>query len=666
MLTEQEQREGYQVKYGAVWNPIAPGHPMPDYMIEISCYMERHGIEKSKGYLGKLEHFKRGITALFAHKNCNSKFQWNPNALRMAKAYVENDDIAFVGHAGSTKSYCMAGFAVFDFLADPDNTGVILTSTTLVEAKLRIWGHVCRLWNDACAHPDIMGEKNMPGKLVPSDGIIRYQIYDPKIRALRRDDQRGLKLVAGSLAESKEGVEKMKGFHPPRLIVMMDELSDLSTQIPETVESNLKKTESCKVCAGLNAKDLLDAGGIYCEPERGWEETKTEELAEWKGKNGKIILRFDGKYSANKILGEQLRRGEITEQEYDAKKWAGLMDLEQWEKDVDNLGESSPNFLKQNRAIWPRAGSAEVIYTHDLLLKSGCKTKVIFLETPIVLAALDPAFSNGGDRCILIKCHFGKALVIPPFQSTEVPARIVNVLQYADHRNLNDGIDTSKDRNTQIAANAIAYLEDSSTGHVLKKNFALDITGAGSWLATYLAEKWGPGFYQIAFHGNPTDRSASINRTPANLSGKQENEPKVITCKDYYEDRVSEIWGIGEQFLRAGQLKNIPEIILSQMNKRPIDKGFRKIKIMSKKKMKTKSPDEADGFFMCLDLARERHSFLPAAKVKLDPKQEDDSDLLVRDKSGHILFDLRPTEKKEKKDVMSEIKKKFSFYRNSN
>jgi hypothetical protein len=116
--------------------------------------------------------------------------------------------------------------------------------------------------------------------------------------------------------------------------------------------------------------------------------------------------------------------------------------------------------------------------------------------------------------------------------------------------------------------------------------------------------EYSPSIHRVNFSGGATDRVATAD-------GKLASE--------IYKNRVSEIWYSGKDFMRYGQIKGLAKSTARELKARMFESvkgadGF-KIIVESKPDMKlrlTFSPDEGDAAFILLDLAREKHGFVPA------------------------------------------------------
>ena len=83
-----------------------------------------------------------------------------------------------------------------------------------------------------------------------------------------------------------------------------------------------------------------------------------------------------------------------------------------------------------------------------------------------------------------------------------------------------------------------------------------------------------------------------------------------IKANEKFSNRVSELWYVGVEFLRGGQLKGITSDLARELTARKYTtQAGGKLIVESKKDMKArmgKSPDLADAAFLLLDVVRQR------------------------------------------------------------
>ena len=89
-----------------------------------------------------------------------------------------------------------------------------------------------------------------------------------------------------------------------------------------------------------------------------------------------------------------------------------------------------------------------------------------------------------------------------------------------------------------------------------------------------------------------------------------------------YVNRVTELWFVGKELCRTKQLFGVTGELAQEItgrNYEMIKGGTLRMKIESKVEHKArlgKSPDLADAAFLCLDLARQRHSLMAVEPIE--------------------------------------------------
>lgn len=593
-MTEKEINEylkkGYVYLYGILWPPRKDGKnsfPKTSYEIERDCFLGKNGCTKSRGWLGKSEHFCRFLKILLAHDRCRIPFEINPNTRRIIDAYFKYDFTGIAGHGSSSKSESVAAIAIGEFMADPENTGVLVTSTTIPEARGRIWGRIEYLWQDVCAL--FGGEENTPGELVSSSAIIRFKMDG------RKDDTKGIKLVPGRESEVKEGIGRMKGFKAPRMRFFADELSDLSHKLLDAAESNLFINRDFKMAAPFNPARHSDPAGVFSEPKNGWDSVDILNSDGWETKRG-YCIRFDGETSPNVVAGYE--------------KWKGLLTREKLQDRREKLGANSPRFMEQYRGAWSLTGHADCIYSEAEIERCMGMKKAVWMDAPTLCAGFDPAWTHDGDRAPLVFLNvgmakgFGDKVVLTAEVSSDYPP------EYLD-----DDIDTSRDRKELIVERLIASCKAKG---ILPKNVGLDATGGGDVLASWIATQWSNEILRVQFGGKASEK-------PVSKTNKQ-------TADQRFANKVSEIWYVGRDLLKGGQLRGLTPTMVVEMTNRLYSETGKppKIRIEPKKDMKARingaSPDLFDATCVALEVARQRlglSSTLGVVSGKPDQPQTD-------------------------------------------
>lgn len=493
-------------------------------------------------------------------------FTRHPWAEQMIAAAAAEKYLAIGGAASSGKSYVMAGWGIINWLAAPDRTLILVTSTTLREARKRIWGAVITL---------LTAVPGLPIKIRDSIGSANYIDANGVIF-----DRAGLSLIAAEKSKTREATGKLIGIKQERVMLIADELSELAHSIIQTGMSNLASNPELSIIAMSNPCSRFDAFGDWSEPRKGWDSITPEIDYSWRTKYSGRYMRFDAEQSPNLGVDEVLYPWLPTQERIDEAK--------------KNLGETSRGYMRMYRAVFFDSDEAEGVYGESELANS-CALKTVELRDTIQLAALDPAFTNGGDRTML---RFGELGY--DHNGQYVLQLKESVLLYEDETN------KAVPRTHQI----VRQLKDACTKRgVRAENVAIDATGAGAPFCDVVAADWSPDILRISFGGKATDRRVSMNNpTP---------------CYDLYANRVSEIWFAGKELIRYGQLYGVDHELAREMTARQYEtikggEGLR-MKVEPKpdfKKRSGYSPDNADAAFLLIDLARNRHGLIAFEQAK--------------------------------------------------
>lgn len=498
--------------------------------------------------------------------------------------------LAIGGAGGSGKSYTMAGWAWVNFLADPKNTMVLVTSTDLKGARGRVWGCIMRL-----------------GKSLESKGIdLPCDFRDSVGSIVYRDDVgtsdlAGIKLVAADKSQSKDKVGKMIGVHNKNVLLIADELSDISENVQTAFTGNLVNNPHSQMIGMSNPGSRFNPFGIFATPKGGWEAVNTTLDYEWPTALGGRYIRLDSEQSPN-IDQDGL------EGCYDGGIFYPYLPTQ---ASIDNALESlgatpeearkSRNFMRFQKAVFFDSDDDDTVFTEPELMRAGAlnRTKLV---NPELIAGLDPSFSSGGDKTVLTFAeigwdHYGQFCV----QHKEIVYIYEDVTNKIDPREL------------QISNKV--KLECEKRG-LKVENLAVDASGPGSPFCGMLQLQWARGFLRVEFGGAASDM-------------RVRNDSK-LTGKDKFKNRASELFFIGKQFLLGRQFYGIPSIVAKQMCERIClepTKGQHGLimQVEPKKAFRARkgySPDETDSFLVLVELARQKFSFRPTDPLT-ERKDED-------------------------------------------
>lgn len=571
------------IKYGRVW-PNKPWGPKgkviqcPDWYIEL-CILRDY--ERMKSLPGnKLvswpQHFVNFTKIVFGDPRGVFYFEWNPNAMRILGAFYKHNILSIAGHKSSSKTETLALLGAMWFFLFPKDTKVIITSTTVSAAKDKVWGKVKLVWMHL---EHYFGANTMPGKLIDSQNRIRYEHNGVK------SETRGIVLLASESSSEKESADKLQGTKAERMIIMGDEFATLKHSLLNTVLNNLTANKECKLAGAFNPNSFYDPGGIISRPKGGWS-TITEDDTEWEteiepfGLKG-YCIRFDGEKSPNVVLGEE--------------RWKGLLTLEKLQQ-IGPIGTKTKGYYEQIRGFWSPTGGVDCIYNEGEIVRYGAdRPCTTWLETPVMVAGLDPAFTHGGDRAVLVIGKSGIAVNV----NTNTRQKTFEVV--AVHV-LDEDITNKTISKTEWT---VKLAKEKLLQHKVDvRNLAIDATGGGEPFSALIARDIGVGFLNVKFSGKASDMPVSRNDSRKG--------------HERFKNLASELWYVGKELIRTGQLRGLKPDIVAEMCARTYEETGGLVQIESKYDMKLrtkKSPDIVDAAFLALHVARVRHGLSSGEKA---------------------------------------------------
>lgn len=561
--------------YGKKFRLLGDGEDLASLlMVEFDCF--NIGLSEDEGGLGKYGHFMRIVELLWNNPdlNCKKRYIHNAWAERFFRAACEERYLGVAGCASAGKSDPAALWAIVNYLADPSHTKVLVMSTTIAGAKLRIWKTLTEYWTG------LSQIGSTPGKALWSNNLIKGPSYDFQSVS----DAAGIQLLASEKSKEKESLEKVIGIKAPKtdgprgrqgkLILLIDEMTGCSESVLHAAYNNLDSNENFQLIGLGNPNSLFDTFGLFCEPDDGWESLSEEDM-EWKTKRG-ICIRFDAQYNPR-----------ITDED---ERLVWMPTQAKIDQAIREYGPKSLFFNRMFRAVFTKEGEGNHIYSAADFLSSRAFDKVIWgHEAPTPVAFLDPSFTEGGDRCILTFGRFGIDLNGLP------------VLEYTDYEALHINIsDKEVPHNYQIARQ---FRDICGKRGIKPENAGFDSTGGGGPFGDIVSQEWSPLVKRINFSGSPSNKTVSTsNRTPA---------------KDFYANRVTEIWYAAKPLMASGQIKGFrtevaKEICIRENYKGPKGENTRKLQVETKREMKSRtneSPDLGDSAFGLIELCRNNFSF---------------------------------------------------------
>ncbi len=538
---------------GVFWNHSANSD---DHLLEKNSFSDRiiHHLEKNA--------FSEKIVHYLAKWNVGQK------GTEKTRRRRKNAYLAIGGCTSSGKSYVAAAWAIVKWICDPADTLVLITTTTLKDAEQRVWGAVTRLMDPI--------EGALPVKGRPSTHDFVYQ--NPETGKISKTA--GIFLVAAERSKTKEAIGRFIGKKAKHIVLLADELGELSEAITHAGVTNLSKggRDSFQMVGLSNPDSPFDAFGKWSEPKDGWDSVDTMHDMEW-------VTKFNGRY--------------IRLDAYDSPHLHKDKSYLPTQSDVDEmkelLGPHSRAFYRMWRGIFFLGAIDGGVYSDGELMKGGALSPAPSFKVTGRVAGLDPSFTNGGDRTVLRILETGY---------TDA-GRMVG--RFLPARFFQEDVNSPEPREYQLANWLKGQLQEFN---IPLRRLAIDATGAGTPLASIIDNELGEGqCIRVMFGSKASDTRPN---------------PRVRkVASELYRDRATEMWFVGKEFVRCGQLFELGSEVAKELTTRQYDQsktgaGLR-MKLEAKSEFKARtggtSPDLADATFLSLDAARSQLSFFPVEPI---------------------------------------------------
>lgn len=541
--------------YGLDWDDN-----VSDLDIELYCF--KTGRKEDEGGLGKYNHMRNAIDLLWNYKGSHTPFIWTPWSERILKLYCDKDILCLGGGASSGKSHIMAAMAWVEYLSSPTDTMCLISSTTIEGAKMRIYRSIQELHRD-----------EFPCKMLVN-GVIK----GIRSSGSGYTEASGIRIIpCNGQGDPKN---KFIGIKASNMRLFLDELSDLPMGVIDAwanLRNNARGSQP-KMVSASNPQSRLDPFGVLATPKEGWESIDMERSEFWDTEMGGVYVRFD-----------TTRNPRITEGRDD---WNFYPSQSQVDDAIRDMGGDSALFKRFYRGIFAddlEDGAMMSIKEFD---EAKAQCDPIWGSTPLeYFAALDPAFTQGGDRAIMV---IGKAGINAEGRYVACITDYVHIT-----KDIGDGDESF---NRMLCRKVRDTLNEFG---IPTKNFIFDITGCAP-LADLLVDSIGRGFQTLSFGGK-----ASTNLVPY-TNGKR-------FC-DLYDNKVTELWFFIKALLSSKQLYGLSRDAVSEfISRRCKSRGNMQV-IETKAEMKkrlNKSPDIADAVVVFCHLIRTISSGRFGANTKM-------------------------------------------------
>lgn len=538
--------------------------PLEDYgldfppsldQLQIELWMFRNGAQFGDEYQGRLIHYRKICEILWPD------IIYTDWTNRMHEAFCRDGEVILSGPASAGKSWEMARFAIVWMLSGAGDFAIPVTSTSVQMSRKRVWAHLKTM---AFSAQEIAQKKL--GYTLP------FHILDSstEIQSAKGDSQHAIAIVPGSQKYVQDGVTKLKGWHAGYVLILADELQDMTDEVIMSCANMRSGTKEFKFIGSGNGCSWMNTMGKAMMPKSGNPESVTVDLDEWETATG-VCIHFDGLKSPNVI-------------EPGRYKWNQSQD--DINKIIKSYGEDSLQYWQMVRGFPPPDDSFNAVVSESLLIKFNAMKKQELARGWEWYASLDPAF--GGDGCVLKFAKVG-TFILPTGEDPRMGVIFDDKIE----------IHTVSSRTLPIEFQICEQVISACKARGVKpENFSGDGTGTGRGVLQLLRKEWSNYIHVIEFGGSASDRP---------VSGQD-----YTKCKDAYWNSVTELYFAMRTFVMNDQVRGMTAQMARAFGCRTYTTKNGRSLLSSKqeaRKILGRSPDEEDAACMIIDTMRSHGYF---------------------------------------------------------
>lgn len=579
------------VKYGMNWNPVE----WNDLDIEMEA-IKLGGL--SEGFPFHYEQMRRILwPELDDHR-------WH----RLCRDTILKEKVTVLaGCASSAKTHSASWLYLCEYLCFPEETCVLVSSTTIPALRMRVWGEITKLWQEAKdQYPELPGHL-LDGRIaITTDALEDGDWEERRVRDMRRGIC-GVPCVSGG---KFIGLSKYMGIKQKRMRLIADEASAMEPGFLSAF-SNLNANPDFRAVICGNFNDIMDCLGIAAEPVDGWDaHLEPSKTTTWRTKfyNG-VCVNLIGTDSPNNDFPEK------------PVKYPYLISKKSIAETLSAFDKDSMEYYSMCVGSMKIATLQRRILTRQMVKQYGADLSVIWdgKGENTRVYAIDASY--GGDRCVGGEAEFG----------IEVGGK--TVLAYKPPHIIPVRVNDSLSPEDQIATFAMTYCQEHG---IPPENVFHDSTGRGS-LGTAFARLWSSKCNPVEFGGRPTKRPVS---TSMMVYDPVTNSMRPKLWDEHVDRFVTELWWAMRITVESSQIRSLPEEAISELCMREWNKKEKQpITLETKDEMKKRSrrsPDFGDWSVIILEGAR-RLGF-EIDKLGNNQQEEDEDSWLEREAAKHRRF----------------------------
>lgn len=483
--------------------------------------------------------------------------------------------ISLAGGGNIAKSYDVAKIGGIFWAANPQHRNVTIASVTLTSLQKRVWGYLTRAFKNLAVPLPYKYYRAAPAKILYEEqkqegSQNRFKVED--------DTLHGIFSVTAKRSDDESTISTWIGQHPDdAMLVILDEGTDMPLALIKMLPNLNTKAGKFQLIIIGNSCDKFDLHGSLSTPKDGWESVNFDEVSRWETTQDNGICLYFNPYNSPAIHeadpAKKARLSEflITEPEIEQKK-------------KEYGGENSDGFWRFVKGLWRTESVGLTVLTDKLMKEYNPYRRAHWsgLYPLRMTAGLDPAFSTGGDNCILQLAILGHTVsgdIVLDYGGDEMQYTIrINPIS-------NDSAEL------QIAKKVKEILD---YWRIPLSHLAIDATGQGRALGEV-----------IRLYMKTLEQPFKIYSTQTGM--KAANSFDVVIKTTY------ELWSILREFMQRHQVCGVGITAATQLVSRLIIKKNGKFLLEPKPDFKTRmnavmpslarSPDEADACALALQAA---------------------------------------------------------------
>lgn len=552
------------IKYGLSWD----SRDFPTDL-HIEFYMMGQSDEWLKGQgTTLLQHYLAARKLVWPHRY---EHRWTR---LIYEEILKNRITILMGSASSQKSSHAAEFVLLDYWSHPDNTAVLISSTTRDKLEQAVWGEVKMLFKSGKdSHKWLPGVPLEHKQAILTDSVAEFSV---------RDFRKGLVCKPCYTGKQYVGLGVYAGIKQERLRFLADELQFMAPTFLDCLDNMSSNTREggLKVIGSGNPKhDPDDQLGIAAEPMDGWESVADrDKTSVWDTRMYRArCVNLVGTDSPNFDVGPN-----------EKEPYTGLIGPTFAKIIEHDHGRNSPQFETQVMGRMKLALAHARVITRELCRQHKAHDKVYWKGTNITkIKALDPAY-GGGDRCIEMSAEFGLDM------SGKTVIRITGYKIIRIDLKKKDENGNAITPEDQIAK---TIWEDAKNDGVPAENIFYDSFGKGTIGFAFARQFGSRSPVPVDSGAQPSKRAV---RQDLFVLDETRRQKRLKRCDEHYSKFVTEMWFSVRYAIEADQIRELPiDVMLEGCMREYETVAGNKLEVEPKDKMRERSGKSPDLFDCC-------------------------------------------------------------------